>query len=77
MCYADDIGDRALVDGVLPLKDVRPGHSRESSLATDPSGMVEYDGTKISLKGDGLRHAKTKEEAEFVIDGSEAGPGTF
>lgn len=33
------------------------------------------DHTRVVLRGHGLTGAKVGEEAEFIIDGSEAGPG--
>lgn len=33
------------------------------------------DHTRVVLRGFGLTGAKVGEEAEFIIDGSEAGPG--
>jgi filamin len=38
-----------------------------------PSAPVNHD--KVVLTGHGLREARIREEAEFVIDGTEAGPG--
>ncbi len=36
---------------------------------------MKADHLKVFLRGDGLSKAKTKEEAEFIVDGSESGHG--
>lgn len=48
---------------VLPLPCPAPPHEA----VCDPSGVV--------LVGPGLTNARVQEEAEFIIDGTNAGPG--
>ncbi|GAU89920.1 hypothetical protein RvY_02412-2 [Ramazzottius varieornatus] len=36
---------------------------------------IPIDASRVRLRGKGLTEAKVKEEAEFIIDGSDAGPG--
>ena len=40
-----------------------------------PAPAVNHD--KVILTGHGLRESRVKEEAEFVIDGTEAGSGKY
>jgi hypothetical protein len=45
-------------------------------LAATPSPVIPgHD--KVILTGLGLQSAKVNQQAEFVIDGTEAGPGRF
>ncbi|XP_055347083.1 filamin-C-like isoform X2 [Paramacrobiotus metropolitanus] len=37
--------------------------------------LIPIDAGRVRLRGRGLTEAKVREEAEFIIDGSEAGPG--
>ncbi|XP_003367704.1 putative filamin/ABP280 repeat-containing domain protein, partial [Trichinella spiralis] len=39
------------------------------------TGKTEIDSQKVKVYGEGLKHACTKVEAEFIIDGTKAGPG--
>lgn len=51
-----------------------PG-SPQSAYATAHISSREFDPSKVLVRGDGLKEAKTNREAEFIIDGSDAGPG--
>ncbi|KRX89844.1 Filamin-B [Trichinella pseudospiralis] len=39
------------------------------------TGKTEIDSQKVKVCGEGLKYACTKVEAEFIIDGTKAGPG--
>lgn len=38
--------------------------------------VQQVNHNKVILTGHGLREARLREEAEFIIDGTDAGPGT-
>ena len=40
------------------------------------SALKQVNHEKVILTGRGLKEARVREDAEFVIDGTEAGPGT-
>lgn len=48
-------------------------HSPLPGWAEPPLPLI--DASRVRLRGRGLTEAKVREEAEFIIDGSEAGPG--
>ena len=50
-------------------------HIQNSPFHGFAQDMNRVNFEKVVLSGRGLKEAKVKEEAEFVIDGSQAGPG--
>ncbi|XP_014668912.1 PREDICTED: filamin-B-like [Priapulus caudatus] len=60
---------------VSPSKGSMTRHVVESSSMTTKHISGTEGNTKVILRGRGLQEAKTKQEAEFIIDGSHCAPG--
>lgn len=61
-------------DAVIPCCPVI-GHINTASHQSATSSLVKINAAKIILTGQGLQTAKVNQQAEFVIDATEATPG--
>lgn len=83
-CSIEQVGNRAKVSLVPPSPGNYKLHLLYNDLALPQSPVAAHassavsgnDYTRVTLKGHGLTSARCGDPAEFIIDGSNAGPGS-